>query len=225
VVSVDYRRAPEDPFPRGVEDCYHSVDWCGRNPEALGIDPDRMAVVGCSTGATLAAAVALMARDRGGPRLAFQMLLQPCVDDRLDTPSMRQYDKPDRCEAGREGSAHTWRYYLGEVSQVPPYAAPARAQTLRGLPPTYISTAERDCLRDEGILYASRLMGDGVPTELHHFPGTFHAFDLVVRTAAISRRALQEQIDTLARALSAGSTGSRRRSRLGGSVVRPSPLD
>ncbi|RJL27276.1 alpha/beta hydrolase [Bailinhaonella thermotolerans] len=206
VASVDYRLAPEHPYPAGVEDCYAALCWVAANAKELGADPGRIAVAGCSTGATLAAAVALMARDRGGPELAFQLLIQPAVDDRLDTPSMAEFAEPGPCEAGRAGSAHTWRYYLAGA-EAGPYAAPARAGSLRGLPPAYVSTAERDCLRDEGIAYALRLMREGVPVELHHFPGTFHAFDLVVRTAAISQRAVEEQIAVLARALAPRRSG------------------
>lgn len=200
VVSVDYRLAPENPYPAGVEDCYAALCWLAANAAEIGVDAERLAVVGASTGATLAAAVALMARDRGGPKLAYQMLIQPCVDDRLDTPSMAEFNEPGPCEAGREGTAQTWQYYLAGTEPTP-YAAPARAESLAGLPPSYVSTAERDCLRDEGIAYGLRLLRDGVPTELHHYPGTFHAFDLVVRTAVVSQRAVDEQIAVLTRAL------------------------
>jgi acetyl esterase/lipase len=214
VASVDYRLAPEHPFPAGVEDCYAGLAWTAAAAGELGVDRLLLAVAGCSTGGTLAAAVALMARDRGGPALAFQMLLYPALDDRMDTPSMDEFRQPGPMEAGRVGSAHKWRYYLGEDrTDVSPYAAPARAADLRGLPPGYVLTAERDCSRDEGIDYAVRLIRAGVPTELHHYPGTFHAFDLVVRTAAISQRAVDEQVDVLRRALAprAARAGQRRR--------------
>lgn len=202
VLSVRYRLAPEHLFPAAVEDCYAVLGWFAATAGRLDVDPDRIAVAGCSTGATLAAAVSLLARDRGGPRVAFQMLLQPALDDRLDTPSMRTFHDPGPSEAGRVGSAHIWRHYLGpDHGPVSPYAAPARATDLSGLPPAYVSTNEFDCLRDEGISYARRLQEAGVATELHHFPGTFHAFDLSVRTAAVARRALAEQVDVLRRAL------------------------
>jgi acetyl esterase len=202
VISVDYRLAPEHRFPAGVNDCYASLLWAQANAASLGIDAERIAVAGCSTGATLAAALTLMARDTGGPKIAFQMLLQPALDDRLDTPSMAEFAEPGVMEAGRAGGVHKWRYYLGEApAEVSPYAAPARAESLAGLPPAYVSTNEYDCLRDEGIDYAQRLIRAGVPTELHHYAGTFHAFDLVVRTAVISQRAVEEQVAVLRRAL------------------------
>ncbi len=223
VVSVDYRLAPEHRFPAGVEDSYAATRWVATNTAELGLDPDRIAVAGCSTGATLAAAVVLMARDRGGPKLAFQMLLQPALDDRLDTPSMAEFAEPAAMEAGRAGGVHKWRYYLGDAPQtVSPYAAPARADDLTGLPPAYVSTNEYDCLRDEGIEYALRLIRAGVPTELHHFAGTFHAFDLVVRTAAISQRAVEEQVAVLRHALDAQLARMARRTR---APLPPNPRD
>jgi acetyl esterase len=214
VVSVDYRLAPEHRYPAGVNDCYAALCWAAANAASLGIDPDRIAVGGCSTGATLAAAVTLMARDAGGPKIAFQMLLQPALDDRLNTPSMAEFDEPGVMEAGRAGGVHKWRYYLGDsAADVSPYAAPARAESLVGLPAAYVSTNEYDCLRDEGIEYAQRLIGAGVPTELHHYAGTFHAFDLVVRTAAISQRAVEEQVAVLRHALDPHLSRMPRRSR------------
>jgi acetyl esterase len=202
VVSVDYRLAPEHRYPAALEDGYAVLMWIAANAGDLDIDPARIALAGCSTGATLAAAVALLTRDRGGPRVAFQMLLQPALDDRLATASMSEFAEPGPSEAGRTGSAYIWRHYLGpDVGEVSPYAAPARATDLCGLPPAYVSVNEFDCLRDEGIEYALRLISAGVATELHHYQGTFHAFDLIVRTATISRRALGEQIDVLSRAL------------------------
>jgi acetyl esterase len=204
VVSVDYRLAPEHPFPAGIEDCYATLAWMEANATNLSIDPSRTAVAGCSTGATLAAALALMARDRGSPALVFQLLVCPALDDRLQTASMAEFADPGPMEAGRIGSEYMWRYYLGESrDSVSPYAAPGRAEDLSSLPPAYLVTAEFDCLRDEGIDYALRLMRAGVPTELHHFSGCFHAFDLVARTAAVSQRAVDEQVAILRRALAA----------------------
>jgi acetyl esterase len=202
VVSVDYRLAPEHRYPAQLDDSYAGLEWIAANAEELDVDPSRVAVAGCSTGATLAAAVALLARDRGGPPVAFQLLLQPALDDRLTSASMTEFAQAGPSEAGRAGSEHIWAHYLGpDAGPVSPYAAPARATDLSGLPAAYVSVNEFDCLRDEGIAYALRLIAAGVPTELHHYQGTFHAFDLIVRTAAISKRALGEQIDVLSRAL------------------------
>ena len=141
-----------------------------------------MAVLGASAGGGLAAATALLARDLGGPPLCFQMLHIPELDDRLETPSMRAFvDSP---LWNRPLAVKSWQAYLGDLSgsaDVPAYAAPARATDLSGLPPAYISTAENDPLRDEGIIYALRLLQAGVSVELHQFPGTFHGSALVTR--------------------------------------------
>ena len=163
--------------------------------------PERIAVLGGSAGGGLAAATALLARDRGGPPLCFQMLHIPELDDRLDTPSMQAFvDSP---VWNRPLAVQSWRAYLGELSgrdDVPVYAAPARATDLRGLPPAYVSTAENDPLRDEGLLYGMRLLQAGVSVELHQFPGTFHGSAMVV-SAAVSQRAHREAAEVLRRAL------------------------
>jgi acetyl esterase/lipase len=198
-VSVDYRLAPEHPFPAGVEDCYAALMWTAHNLRELGGDPARLAIGGASAGGGLAAAVALMARDRGAPALAFQLLIYPVLDDRMSTPSMRAFS--DTPMWNRANSERMWRHYLGASrGEISSYAAPARAQELRGLAPAYVMTAEFDPLRDEGIEYASRLMQAGVPTELHNYPGAFHGFDLM-GGAAISQVAIEEQHAALRRAL------------------------
>jgi acetyl esterase len=145
-----------------------------------------------------------MARDRGGPRLCFQMLHIPELDDRLETPSMRAFT--DTPLWNRPLAEESWKHYLGEGvtgDDVSPYAAPSRAGDLSGLPPTYISTAEMDPLRDEGILYGLRLLQAGVSVELHQFPGTFHGSSLVA-TAAVSRRGREEASVVLRRVLGLG---------------------
>jgi acetyl esterase len=201
VVSVDYRLAPEHPYPAGVHDCYAALRFLHDEGGALGVDTGRLAVVGGSAGGGLAAATALLARDLGGPPLCFQMLHIPELDDRLDTPSMRAFvDSP---VWNRPLAEISWRAYLGELwgaADVPAYAAPARATDLSGLPPAYISTAEHDPLRDEGIMYAMRLLQAGVSVELHHFPGTFHG-SAMVTTAEVSKRAQREADAMLRRAL------------------------
>lgn len=174
VVSVEYRLAPEHPFPAPVEDCYAGLIWMAAHAAELRIDLSRLAVGGVSAGGGLAAAVALMARDRGGPRLCFQVLDIPEVDDRLSTPSMKSYT--DTPLWNHSNAVLSWKAYLGPEhgGDTSPYAAPARAADLSGLPPAYVVTCEFDPLRDEGIDYAQRLIQAGVPTELHHYPGTFH---------------------------------------------------
>jgi acetyl esterase len=154
VVSVEYRLAPEDPFPAGLEDCYAALVWLHESAAELGVDGDRIAVVGRSAGGGLAAALALVTRDRHGPALCFQCLAIPELDDRLDTPSMQAF--VDTPLWNRPLAEASWRHYLGDDrSDVSPYAAPARATDLSGLPPAYVSTMEFDPLRDEGIAYAN----------------------------------------------------------------------
>jgi acetyl esterase len=193
VVSVDYRLAPEHPYPAAVEDCYSALLWTHSTASELGVDDARIGVAGCSAGGTLAAAVALMARDRGGPALAFQLLVCPALDDRRRTASMQFVGTPF---VDGESTARLWDFYLGASrSDVAPYAAPARAASLAGLPATYLMTAELDPLRDEGIEYAVRLLHEGVSVELHQFGGAFHGFDML--PSAISRRAATEQVEWL----------------------------
>jgi acetyl esterase len=201
VVSVDYRLAPEHPYPAGLHDCYAALRHLHDEADALGVDPGRVALAGTSAGGGLAAATALLARDRGGPPVCFQLLHIPELDDRLQTGSMQAFvDSP---MWNRPLAEQSWRAYLGPLygtDDVPAYAAPARAADLSGLPPAYVSTAENDPLRDEGITYAQRLLQAGVSVELHQFPGTFHG-SAVVTTAAVSRRAQRESVLVLRQAL------------------------
>jgi acetyl esterase len=201
VVSVEYRLAPEHPYPAGVHDCYAALRWLHAEAGALGVDPARVAVAGASAGGGLATATALLARDRGGPPICFQMLQIPELDDRLETASMRAFT--DTPLWSRPLAVKSWAAYLGELAgsdEVPAYAAPARAEDLTGLPPAYVSTAENDPLRDEGIMYALRMLQSGVSVELHQFPGTFHGSALV-STAAVSRRSQEEVAVVLRRGL------------------------
>ena len=202
VVTVEYRLAPEHPFPAGLEDCYAALSWMVGEASMLGIDTDRVGLFGQSAGGGLSAALALLARDRGGPALCFQFLGIPELDDRLETPSMQQF--VDTPVWHRSNAILSWRYYLGDEApgEVSPYAAPARATDLSGLPPAYVSTMEFDPLRDEGILYALRLLQAGVPVELHQYPGTFHGSGMI-DTAAVSQRVAAEMFDVLRRGLKA----------------------
>ena len=200
VVSVEYRLAPEHAFPAAVEDCYAGLVWTTEHASELGIDPARIAIAGQSAGGGLAAATALLARDRGGPALCFQVLEIPELDDRLDTPSMKAFT--DTPLWNRPNAVWSWKHYLGadHSGEVSEYAAPSRAKDLSGLPPAYVSTMEFDPLRDEGLIYAMRLLAAGVSVEVHNFPRTFHGSSLVVG-AEVSRRGSREVMETLARAL------------------------
>ncbi|MGH9017103.1 MAG: alpha/beta hydrolase [Acidimicrobiales bacterium] len=200
VVSVDYRLAPENPFPAGVEDCYCALVWLGANAKAMGIDIDRVGVGGASAGGALAAAVSQMARDRTGVQLAMQLLLYPVIDDRMETASMKAFSGTPVWNSA--SNAQMWDHYLGaKRDYVSNYAAPGRATDLADLPPAYVMTAELDPLRDEGIAYAQRLMQAGVPAELHCFAGACHGFDLVAPGIELSRRAVDEQVAAVVRAL------------------------
>ena len=199
IAVVEYRLAPEHPFPSGLEDCYAALMWLHDNASTLGVDPARIGVGGQSAGGGLSAATALLARDRGGPPLCFQFLGIPELDHRLETSSMRTF--VDTPMWNRPNAEASWRWYLGNDSNdVSPFASPSIAPDLAGLPPAYVTTMEFDPLRDEGILYALRLMEAGVSVELHSFPGTFHG-SAAVPSAAVSRRATKEQLVALARGL------------------------
>lgn len=203
VLSVDYRLAPETPFPGALEDCYAALQWLHGNSAELNIDPQRIAVLGMSAGGGLSAATALLARDRGGPAICFQYLGIPELDDRLTTTSMTRF--VDTPMWNRPNAELSWDAYLGAAYQrgaddVPYLAAPARCADPSGLPNAYVSTMEFDPLRDEGIEYALRLLQAGVQTELHSFPGTFHGSSLF-SFAQISQRETREQLAVLKRAL------------------------
>jgi acetyl esterase/lipase len=177
-VSVDYRLAPETPYPGPLEDAYRGLCWVHEHSRDLAIDPNRIGVIGISAGGGLAAAVALAARDRGGPQIAFQLLDSPMLDDRQRTPSSREDGLPVWSRASNEFG---WRSYLGDLygsDDVPYTAAPARAVDLSGLPPAFVAVGAVDGFRDEDVDYALRLNQAGVPTELHVYPGACHGFQL-----------------------------------------------
>ncbi|MCU1687319.1 MAG: lipase/esterase [Amycolatopsis sp.] len=202
IVSVDYRLAPETPFPGGLEDCYTALKWTVDNAAELNIDTARVAIGGESAGGGLSAGLALLARDRGGPAIAFQFLGVPELDDRLETTSMQEFT--DTPLWNRPNAVLSWKYYLSGGSIVDGkegihYAAPARAEDLKGLPSAYITTCEFDPLRDEGLNYAQRLLQAGVSVEIHHYPGTFHGSGLVAE-AAVSKRMAADHLDALRRA-------------------------
>lgn len=198
VVSVNYRLAPEWPFPTPVEDVYSGLVWIHERAGELEIDPSLVVLHGVSAGGALAASTALLTRDRNGPPICFQFLKSPVLDDRLLTDSSKRFT--DTPALNRHDAETCWSAYLGQVargaSAVPPYAAPARASDLTKLPQTYISVAEFDPLRDEGIDYARSLLAAEVPVELHLFPGTYHG-SAAAREAAVSQRELAEEVAVL----------------------------
>ena len=187
VVSVDYRVAPENPFPAGPEDCYAALLWMVENAAELGIDPARIAIGGASAGGGMAAGLALMLRDRAGPEIALQLLLYPMIDNLHDTPSGQYTNHP---VWNQRTSFNAWEMYLNGVpgKDASPYAAAARATDLAGLPPAYICVGAEDLFRDEDIDYARRLMEAGVGCELSVYPGLFHGGDSFMPQAAVSQR-------------------------------------
>lgn len=201
VVSVDYRLAPERRFPAALEDGYAALRWTAAAAAELGVDPGRLAVGGASAGGTLAAAVALLARDRGGPPLRAQMLIYPALDDRLDSPSMHAMTTGHGLTRSRVG--WMWKHYLGGDGVAPSaYAAPARAEDLTGLPRAFVEVGSLDPLRDECIDFAQRLLQAGVPTDLQVICGAPHGFD-AVRAAAATQRAFDQRTAILKSALAA----------------------
>jgi acetyl esterase len=202
VASVEYRLAPENPYPAGLEDCYAVLCWVAANAARLGGDGERLVVSGESAGGGLAAAVSLLARDRRGPAVRHQFLFVPELDDRLDTPSMLAYT--DTPVWHRDNAILSWTQYLGELAgtdDVPAYAAPGRCKDLSGLPSACVVVCEFDPLRDEGLAYAAALAQAGVSVELRLYPGTFHGSTLI-GTAAISQRMTRDKLDTFRRVLS-----------------------
>ncbi len=203
VVSVDYRLAPESPYPAGLGDCYAALRWMRTEAKSLGISPDRLAVFGDSSGGGLAAGLALMVRDRGELSLAAQFLLYPMLDDRTG----KSAEKDSMPYTGefiwtRGSNAFCWQAYLGEYAdkeEVPIYAAPGRAETLAGLPPTFVGVGALDLFVDEDLQFAQRLLRDGVPTELHVYPGAFHGFTSADDKSAVSLQSRRDLWDAIAR--------------------------
>lgn len=199
-VSVEYRLAPETPWPGPLEDCYAGLRWVFAHAHELGIDATRIGVAGASAGGGLAAALALMARDRGEVRPAFQMLAYPMIDDRQQTESSR-WEVPIW---GPQQNRFGWMSYLGDrhgTADVPALAAPARAGDLAGLPPALVYVGTLDGFCDEDIVYAMRLYRAGVPTELHVYPGAPHGFDGFAPSSALARRCMHDITEWLAVAL------------------------
>lgn len=200
VASVDYRLAPETKAPGLVEDCYAALRWLHQNADELGVDTSRVAVGGASAGGGLAATLALLARDRGEFDVSFQLLIYPMLDDRTAS-TVDPHPHAGEFIWTPGDNRFGWASILGQEpggDGVSPYTAAARAESLAGLPPTFISVGALDLFLEEDIDYARRLIREGVPTELHVYPGAYHAYDLVPE-ARVTKAYFRDFIDALGR--------------------------
>ena len=212
VVSVDYRLAPEAKFPALVEDAYTATRWVAEHGAEIGADPTRLAVGGDSAGGNLAAAVCLMARDRGGPPISFQLLVYPVIDHRFDRPSYRENAEGYVLFAA--DMEYYWRHYLAdERDGSHPYASPIRAESLAGLPPALVITAEMDPLRDEGEAYAAKLKEAGVSVTCTRYDGMIHGFFGMASVLEQGRQGIQEAGQALRGAFECQSAPAEARSR------------
>ena len=201
IISVEYRLAPENPFPAGLDDCYSVLLWLESNSEELMVDTEKIAVGGTSAGAGLAAGLALKARDEKGPKIAFQYLGFPVLDNSCSTESAQSFEDTPNWTA--EANRLMWKYYMSEEKHPDiAYASPQRAESLLDLPYTYLWTAEFDPLRDEGLIYAQKLMHAGVPVELHCYTGTMHGFDSSPNADGVVLRAQEDQVKAIKKQLS-----------------------
>ena len=204
VVSVDYHLAPEHKFPIPLDDCYAATTWVIDHAAELAVDPERVAVGGGSAGGNLAAAVALMARDRGGPKLLFQVLDVPVIDSRMKTPSMEE--NAQGYMLTKAWVQQAWDHYLRAPDDARnPYASPAFAEDQSGLPPALVMTAEYDPLRDEGEEYGRRLQAAGVPATVSRYDGMVHGFIFFTKFLPAAREGRTEVIAALRRAFAPGA--------------------
>lgn len=198
IVSTGYRKAPEHPHPAQVEDCYAALEWMGTSSPTLEFDPTRLAVYGGSAGGNLALAVSLKARDMGHPKIAYTMAAYPMVDHRNVLPST--YEVTDIGVWDRHTNIEAWEWFLAQ-QEPDGYAAPLHAKDLSGLPRTFIDVGTHDLFRDEDIALVQRLLGAGVPTELHVYPDAYHASELFAPQAELSERIWSTRFHALRRAL------------------------
>jgi acetyl esterase/lipase len=197
MLSVEYRRAPEHPFPTPLEDAYAALRWLHEHAAELGVDPSRVGVMGDSAGGGMAAALTILARERGGPRIARQILLMPMLDDRTKTPDP---EIASNVLWSYDDSATAWPALLGDAAggpDVPATAAPARLEDSTGLPPAYIEVGQIDVFRDEDTTYATKLSRAGVPVEFHIHPGAPHEFDSIAFDSDVARRAIADRVRVL----------------------------
>ncbi|WP_063038377.1 alpha/beta hydrolase [Nocardia grenadensis] len=209
VVTVDYRLAPENGGTTPVQDCYRGLCWIADHADELGIDSDRIVVAGTSAGGGLAAGVALMARDLGGPAIAAQILSCPMLDHRNTSISSRQYSNQPTVWTG-ETNEFAWNAVLAGLpdDRIPAYISPSRADDLSGLPPAYIDAGSAEVFRDEDVDYATRIWAAGGHAELHLWAGGFHGFDALFPQACLSAAARQARTEWLTRILSSFDTAA-----------------
>jgi acetyl esterase/lipase len=201
VAAVDYRLAPEFPYPIPLEDCYAALTWLAALPA---VDPARLAIGGASAGGGLAAALALLARDRGDVDLAAQLLVYPMLDDRSGTRA--GLDNPNYRLWNQKSNVYGWESYLGDAD--PDVAVPARHEKLGGLPPAWIGVGTFDLFHDEDLAYAERLRAAGIPVEIEVVPGAFHGFDGIAAKAGVSREFFASQVAWLQQTLFTAASGS-----------------
>ncbi|MGD8323210.1 MAG: alpha/beta hydrolase, partial [Gammaproteobacteria bacterium] len=205
IVSVEYRLAPENPYPAALDDCFAALQWTHNESGTLGIDPTRIAVGGSSAGGGLAAALALRARDSGDVKPCFQLLVYPSINDRnIEQVSA---NVPENLFWSRESTLIGWQSYLGNKQgsdDVPAFAAPIRAEDLSGLPPAHIAVGALDMFVPDCLEYAGRLNEAGVEVGLVVYPGAFHAFDAFAPEAQVSQKMVADRNAALKRAFSNG---------------------
>ena len=198
VVSVDYRLAPEYPYPAPLEDCYSALAWIADNAVELKIDKSRIGVAGASAGGGLTAGLTLLARDREYPSICFQMPLYPMINDSNDTPSANEIT--EGMIWNQKTNDFGWKCYLAELhghDEVPIYAAPARAEDYRNLPYTYTCVGQLDPFRDETITYVSKLAQAGVDVEFHLYPGAYHGFESLNPQSELAQKVIKEYMNAI----------------------------
>ena len=196
VISVDYRKAPEFPYPCGPDDCYSAAKWVFDNASELGIDVKNIGIYGSSAGGGLALAVVLMARDRKTMNFKYMLPIYPMIDDRNETSSTHEVTEIGMWD--RSGNIEAWNWYLGG-KPADSYAAPARAADLTGLPPAFIDVGALDAFRDEDADFALRLLKSGVACEFRVYPGAYHGSEIFAPEADLSKRIVASRIDALKR--------------------------
>lgn len=190
VVTVEYRLAPENPAPAALEDSYAALVWTAEHAEELGFDPSKLITIGGSAGGGLAAGITLMARDRGVPALAGQVVMYGMLDEHNDSTSAQQIDGIGIWD--RTSNETGWNFYLGDrrgTEEITSYESASREQDLSGLPPTYVEVGSAEVFRDEDVAFASRIWAAGGEAELHVWPGGYHLFELLAPDAELSKAA------------------------------------